>query len=46
MALYLICSSGGKNDRTASMSVDFPAALVLWMMTASGLFNLREVAAR
>ena len=39
MAEYLTVSSGGKKERTASMRVDFPAALVLWMMTARGLGN-------
>ena len=37
MAEYLTVSSGGKKLNTASMRVDLPAALVLWMMTARGL---------
>ena len=46
MALYLICSSPGKKLNTASISVVFPAALVDWIMTASGLRSSREVPAR
>ena len=46
MAEYFTTSSGGKKLRTASMSVDFPAALVLWMMTARGLGSFLETQAR
>ena len=43
---YLMRSSSGTKASTASMSEDLPAALVLWMMIASGLSSLRETAAR
>jgi len=46
MAEYFTRSSSGNIDKTASMRVDFPAALVLWMITASGLSSLRDVQAR
>ncbi|OQB37087.1 MAG: hypothetical protein BWY06_02554 [Candidatus Latescibacteria bacterium ADurb.Bin168] len=46
MALYFTRSSSGNIASTASMSVDLPAALVLWMITASGRASLRDVQAR
>ena len=46
MALYLTRSSSGNIASTASMSVLLPAALVLWMITASGFSSLRDVQAR
>ena len=46
MALYFTRSSSGNIESTASMSVDLPAALVLWMMTASGRSSFRDVQAR
>ena len=46
MALYLMRCSSGTKASIASMRRDLPAALVLWMMTASGSSSLRLIGAR
>ena len=46
MALYWMRSSSGTKDRMASIRLDFPAALLLWITTARGLSSLRLTAAR